>query len=42
MKERDRYIKIVAWSEEDGCYVGRVPGMFFGCCHGDDEKTVYA
>ena len=42
MKDSDRYIKIVAWSEEDGCYVGQVPGMFFGGCHGDDEKAVYA
>jgi predicted RNase H-like HicB family nuclease len=42
MKDSDRYIKIVAWSEEDGCYVGRVPGMFYGGCHGDDEKAVYA
>ncbi len=42
MKDSDRYIKIVAWSEEDGCYVGRVPGLFFGGCHGDDEKAVYA
>jgi predicted RNase H-like HicB family nuclease len=42
MKDSDRYIKIVAWSEEDGCYVDQVPGLFFGGCHGDDEKAVYA
>jgi predicted RNase H-like HicB family nuclease len=42
MKDSDRYLKIVAWSQEDGCYVGRVPGLFFGGCHGDDEKAVYA
>ena len=22
MKESDRYIKIVEWSDEDGCFVG--------------------
>ena len=42
MKDSDRYIKIVSWSEEDQCYIGRAPGMFFGGCHGDDEKAVYA
>ncbi len=42
MKDHDRYIKIVAWSEEDRCYIGQVPGMFYGGCHGDDEKAVYA
>ena len=26
MKDRDRYLKIVEWSEEDNCYVGSVPG----------------
>ena len=26
MKERDRYLKIVEWSEEDKCYVGSAPG----------------
>jgi len=42
MKDRDRYIKIVAWSEEDRCYIGQVPGMFLGGCHGPDEMAVYA
>jgi len=41
MKESDRYLKIVAWSEEDGCYVGSVPGWIGPCCHGDDEAQVY-
>ena len=26
MKERDKYLKLVEWSEEDQCYVGSVPG----------------
>ncbi len=41
MKERDRYLKIVEWSEEDQCYVGSVPGWLGKCCHGDNEEKVY-
>lgn len=41
MKTRDRYLKIVQWSEEDGCYVGRLPGFSYGGVHGDDEIEVY-
>lgn len=43
MKDSARYVKIVEWSEEDGCYVGSAPGLVLGgCCHGDDEKQVFA
>lgn len=41
MKTRDRFLKIVEWSQEDGCYVGSVPGWIGPCCHGDDEAKVY-
>jgi predicted HicB family RNase H-like nuclease len=41
MKPRDRYLKLVTWSEEDGCYVGSVPGWIDACCHGPDETEVY-
>ena len=41
MKESDKYLKIVEWSEEDGCYVGSVPGWIGPCCHGDDESVVF-
>jgi len=41
MKESDRYLKLVEWSEEDGCYVGSCPGLFYGGCHGPDEAKVY-
>jgi predicted RNase H-like HicB family nuclease len=37
-----RYIKIVEWSDEDQCFIGRAPGLFYGGCHGDDEKKVFA
>ena len=36
------YVKIVEWSEEDSCYVGSCPGLFYGGCHGEDEKEVFA
>ena len=42
MKKSARYVKIVAWSEEDQCYVGRCPGLFYGGCHGDDEQEVFS
>jgi predicted HicB family RNase H-like nuclease len=41
MKPSDRYLKLVAWSEEDQCYVGSVPGWIGDCCHGSDEAEVY-
>ena len=40
-KKSDRYLKIVEWSEEDGCYVGTSPGLMHGGVHGDDEAKVY-
>jgi len=41
MKPRDRYLKLVSWSEDDHCYVGSVPGWIGPCCHGNDETEVY-
>ena len=41
MKESARYLKIVEWSDEDQCFVGSCPGLFYGGCHGDDEKQVF-
>ena len=41
MKTSDRYLKIVEWSDEDQCYVGRLPGFSYGGVHGDDEIEVY-
>jgi predicted RNase H-like HicB family nuclease len=42
MNEGIRYVKIVEWSEEDQCFVGSCPGLFYGGCHGSDEKRVFA
>jgi len=41
MKEGDRYLKIVEWSDEDQCYIGTCPELFGGGCDGDDEAKVY-
>jgi len=41
MKPSDRYVKVVEWSEEDQCYIGRCPGLMLGGVHGKDERKVY-
>jgi hypothetical protein len=41
MKDSDRYVKIVEWSEEDQAYVGSAPGLVYGGCHGPDERAVF-
>jgi predicted RNase H-like HicB family nuclease len=41
-KPSDRYLKLVSWSEEDQCYVGRCPDLMLGGVHGSDETVVYA
>lgn len=41
MKQSDRYLKIVEWSEEDQCYVGTCPGLMLGGVHGPVESKVY-
>jgi predicted RNase H-like HicB family nuclease len=42
MKMSDKYIKIVEWSDEDNCFIGTCPELFYGGCHGDDPKAVFA
>lgn len=42
MNAAARYVKLVEWSEEDNCFVGSCPGLFYGGCHGDDEKAVFS
>ena len=42
MKMSSRYVKIVEWSEEDQCYVGSCPGLFYGGCHGGNEEEVFS
>ena len=42
MKQTARYAKMVEWSDEDQCFIGSCPGLFYGGCHGDDEQSVFA
>ncbi|MDP6038221.1 MAG: hypothetical protein QGG64_06700 [Candidatus Latescibacteria bacterium] len=41
MKKSAHYVKIVEWSDEDQCFIGSSPGLFYGGCHGDNEKEVF-
>ncbi len=41
MKQEDRYVKLVEWSDEDQCYIGSCPELFYGGCHGDDPRAVF-
>ena len=36
-----QYMKVVTWSEEDRCFIGRCPELFAGGVHGNDELKVY-
>jgi len=36
-----RYTKIVEWSDEDNCFIGSCPELFYGGCHGTDERSVF-
>jgi len=42
MAKGDRYVKVVEWSDEDTCFVGSCPELFYGGCHGGDAKQVFA
>lgn len=42
MTNNSPYTKIVEWSNEDQCYVGSCPELFYGGCHGSDEKQVFS
>lgn len=37
-----RYLKLVEWSEKDGCFVGSAPPIIGPCCHGATEAEVMA
>lgn len=42
MSEGDRYLKLVEWSDEDGCFIGSCPELFYGGCHGSDARAVFS
>jgi predicted RNase H-like HicB family nuclease len=41
MSQGDRYVKLVEWSDEDGCFIGSCPELFYGGCHGSDPRAVF-
>ncbi len=43
MKPADNYLRFVQWSDEDLCYIGYCPDLYFGgVCHGVNEVETYA
>ena len=42
MSKGDRYVKLVEWSEQDACFIGSCPELFYGGCHGPDAKDVFS
>lgn len=40
MNPADRYHLVVYWSDEDQCYVGLCPDLFYGGTHGEDPEQV--
>lgn len=36
-----KYAKIVEWSDQDRCFIGSCPELFYGGCHGNDEREVF-
>ena len=41
MSDGDRYVKLVEWSDEDACFIGSCPELFYGGCHGADPRSVF-
>lgn len=41
MTQGARYVKLVEWSEEDGCFIGSCPELFYGGCHGNNAREVF-
>jgi hypothetical protein len=41
MKDSDRYLKWVEWSDEDQVYIGKCPDLITGI-HGDDPVSLYS
>jgi predicted HicB family RNase H-like nuclease len=39
-KHAARYVKVVEWSQEDGCFIGSAPPLVGQCCHGRTEAAV--
>lgn len=41
MREEAKYVKIIEWSDDDKCFIGSCPELFFGGCHGANEHEVF-
>jgi predicted RNase H-like HicB family nuclease len=41
MSKGDKYLKLVEWSEQDQCFIGSCPELFYGGCHGNDPRAVF-
>jgi predicted RNase H-like HicB family nuclease len=41
MTAGSKYVKIVEWSDIDRCFIGSCPELFYGGCHGEDEREVF-
>lgn len=42
MSKADRYLRLVEWSDEDGCFIGSCPELFYGGCHGPNPRVVFS
>jgi predicted RNase H-like HicB family nuclease len=42
MSKGDKYVKLVEWSDEDQCFIGSCPELFYGGCHGPDARKVFS
>jgi predicted RNase H-like HicB family nuclease len=42
MSKGDKYAKLIEWSEEDLCFIGSCPELFYGGCHGSDARRVFS
>jgi predicted HicB family RNase H-like nuclease len=34
------FMRVIEWSEEDGCFIGSAPPLIGRCCHGASEARV--
>ena len=41
LRDSARYVKVVEWSDEDQCFIGSSPGLFYGGCDGPDEMAIF-
>ena len=41
MKQADKYVKLVEWSDQDQCFIGSCPELFYGGCHGNEPRAVF-